>query len=279
MRTQTSPAGRLIVVTPKYLLVPAQLETRAEKELSAIQAATVDDHNVFSGKLTPLVEPRLPSATRWYLASEPNGDLIYSYLQGHEGPRLETRSEFNTGSVYIDQIEKTVLYGVARELHHPEALDAYIDEYRRETARQRAEAGSRRAELERQHQSACDALSRLVEAVAAGAMPLDMVKAKSSQLIAESDRLTAELELAEREAPQEIALDLKAMTSFERTLRALGSRLDASDGEPSPETEKLGAKLRALIASVTVVPGVLSRVWVVGKIAALIGHRCRRALL
>jgi HK97 family phage prohead protease len=100
MRKQTSPAGRKIGVAPKWLLLPPDLETKGEKELSAIQAATVDDHNPFAGKLSIIVEPRFSSATRWYIVGANAPDLIWAYLAGQqEGPRLETRVAWNPEGV------------------------------------------------------------------------------------------------------------------------------------------------------------------------------------
>lgn len=96
MRTQTGLAGRRINVSPKFLVVPPELETDAEKLLAAIQPAQSGDVNPFSGKLNLLVEARLSSATRWYVAADPTviEGLEYSYLQGEEGPQIETRAGF-----------------------------------------------------------------------------------------------------------------------------------------------------------------------------------------
>lgn len=96
MRTQTGLAGRRINVSPKFLVVPPELETDAEKLLAAIQPAQSGDVNPFSGKLNLLVEARLSSATRWYVAADPMviEGLEYSYLQGEEGPQIETRAGF-----------------------------------------------------------------------------------------------------------------------------------------------------------------------------------------
>ena len=38
MRKQTGPSGGLIAVTPRYVLIPPDMETATEKVLSAIQA-------------------------------------------------------------------------------------------------------------------------------------------------------------------------------------------------------------------------------------------------
>ena len=42
MRKQTDPSGMLIAATPKYLLVPSDLETAAQKLLTSIQAVETD---------------------------------------------------------------------------------------------------------------------------------------------------------------------------------------------------------------------------------------------
>lgn len=96
MRRQKGLAGRPINVRPRFLVVPPELELIAEQVLAAIQPTTTDDVNPFGGKLELLVETRLSSATRWYLVSDPatTEGLEYSYLQGEEGPQIETKQGF-----------------------------------------------------------------------------------------------------------------------------------------------------------------------------------------
>jgi hypothetical protein len=79
----------LIAATPKYLLVPPQLETLGEKVVSSIQATATADVNTFSF-LSLIVEPRLTSATAWYLVGDPAtiDGLEFAYLAGEEGPQL-----------------------------------------------------------------------------------------------------------------------------------------------------------------------------------------------
>jgi len=104
MRTQTGlDEDRLIRVTPKYLLVPPALETAAEKWLATIAAAKVDDVNPFSNSLTLVVEPRLKSATRWYVTADPSevDGLEYAYLAGGEGPQVESKSGWDVDGVEI----------------------------------------------------------------------------------------------------------------------------------------------------------------------------------
>ncbi|MBO6717903.1 MAG: Mu-like prophage major head subunit gpT family protein [Rhizobiaceae bacterium] len=103
MRKQVGLAGELISVTPKFLLVPSELETIAEKLLATLAAAKMDDVNPFSKSLGLVVEPRLTSATAWYVSAatgEIDG-LEYAYLEGYEGPVIESRAGFDIDGVEI----------------------------------------------------------------------------------------------------------------------------------------------------------------------------------
>jgi hypothetical protein len=100
MRKQTGQGGGLISVTPRFLLVPSELETSSEKLLTAIQAAQTSDVNPFS-KLSLIVEPRLTSTTRWWLVAdkaEVDG-LEYAHLSGAPGPQTESRTGFTVDGV------------------------------------------------------------------------------------------------------------------------------------------------------------------------------------
>lgn len=101
MRKQKGLAGRPINVTPKFLIVPPELETSANRLLALIHPTTSDDVNPFASSLVLLVEARLTSATRWYVAADPAiiEGLEYSYLQGEEGPQVETRAGFEVDGI------------------------------------------------------------------------------------------------------------------------------------------------------------------------------------
>lgn len=97
-----------INATPKYLLVPAALETTAEKYLSTIYPAQASNVNPFGGtnKLELVVDPRLDSAisaTAWYLFADPAvlPVIEYAYLAGFEGVQIETRNGFDVDGVEI----------------------------------------------------------------------------------------------------------------------------------------------------------------------------------
>jgi hypothetical protein len=103
LRTQNGSDGRIIRVTPKNLLVPPALETVAEKWLATIAPATAADVNPFSGAMSLVVEPRLSSATRWYVTADPGeiDGLEFAYLSGNEGPQVESRSGWDVDGVEI----------------------------------------------------------------------------------------------------------------------------------------------------------------------------------
>lgn len=91
MRRQTSIEGdRKNGVVPEVLLVGPELETTAEQIVSEIQAATVDEVNVFSKKLKVAVEDRL-DGTGWFLFGSPSSRpvLTHAYLDGYPGPQVE----------------------------------------------------------------------------------------------------------------------------------------------------------------------------------------------
>jgi HK97 family phage prohead protease len=103
MRRQTGLSGKPINVTPKFVLVPPELETKGEQILAAIQPAKAEDVNPFGGKMELLVEARLASATRWYVVADPAqiDGLEYAYLQGEEGPQIETRAGFEVDGLEV----------------------------------------------------------------------------------------------------------------------------------------------------------------------------------
>ena len=103
LRTQKGIEDRTIRVTPRNLLVPPALETTAEKWLASIAPATAADVNPFSGALSLVVEPRLSSASRWYVTADPGeiDGLEFAYLSGAEGPQVESRSGWDVDGVEI----------------------------------------------------------------------------------------------------------------------------------------------------------------------------------
>lgn len=100
MRVQTGPEARPLNLAPKYLVVPATLESLAEQYTSgAYTAALASSINPFAtggrNALTPIAEPRLDanSTKAWYLFADPAqiDTIEYAYLEGDEGVFLESR--------------------------------------------------------------------------------------------------------------------------------------------------------------------------------------------
>ena len=102
---QLSPEKEVLALTPKFLVVPVELETAARKILSGITAHTTGDVNVFANSLQLIVEPRLSmgagSATAWYIAADPAmvEGLMYAYLNGNSVLYTETRTNFEDDSI------------------------------------------------------------------------------------------------------------------------------------------------------------------------------------
>ncbi len=102
MRRQTGLSGEPIAATPRYLLVPPELEDAAMQLVATITPNTVDDVNVNSA-LSVVVEPRLTSTTAYYVVAPPAeiDGLEFAYLEGAPGPQIETRAGFEVDGVQI----------------------------------------------------------------------------------------------------------------------------------------------------------------------------------
>ncbi len=108
MRTQKKLDGKTpINLAPSFLMVPAALETTAQKFLASIMPSAAGSVNPFANSMELLVEPRLDAASEaaWYGSADPNriDTIEYCYLEGEEGAYFETRSGFD-----VDGIEAKV---------------------------------------------------------------------------------------------------------------------------------------------------------------------------
>lgn len=92
-------------LTPKYLIVPPSLETKAAQYTSQITPATAANQNPFSGLLEVVAEPRLEdnSATAWYMAASNSliDIVVYAFLEGQTGPTIEQRVGFDVDGLEI----------------------------------------------------------------------------------------------------------------------------------------------------------------------------------
>lgn len=99
MRKQKDLDGEtLLNIALKYLVVPSELETATEVLTgNYVSANAAAEANPFAGKVVPLVEPRLTSATAWYGFADPAQQpaLEYAYLNGERGPQTESKEGWN----------------------------------------------------------------------------------------------------------------------------------------------------------------------------------------
>lgn len=87
----------IISAAPRFVVVGAGFETLAEQVLASIQPNKADDVNPFSGALSLLVEPRLPS-TAWYVFSDPGrlASLQFAYLAAAQGVQIQQTEAWDT---------------------------------------------------------------------------------------------------------------------------------------------------------------------------------------
>jgi len=106
MRKQKTPKGVYMNLRPRFLVVPAALETIATQFVSqAYVAAQSSNINPFAGALEVITDARLDdnSATAWYLMADNSSiDTIeYAYLEGNNGVYIETRQGFDVDGMEI----------------------------------------------------------------------------------------------------------------------------------------------------------------------------------
>ena len=97
LRNQKDIADNRINLRPRFMIVPAALETTAQKFLTGVNPTATQDVNVFANSLGLIVEPRLDDASEliYYVTADPAQiDMIaHGYLQGEQGPQVETVAE------------------------------------------------------------------------------------------------------------------------------------------------------------------------------------------
>lgn len=115
MRKQTALApsatesGSVLNIEPRYLAVPAELETVALQYTQ--QTAVITDpanQNVWANTMMPIIEPRLATLSGgavegWYLFADPAriDTIEFAYLDGEQGPQVFQEDDFDTDSVKL----------------------------------------------------------------------------------------------------------------------------------------------------------------------------------
>jgi hypothetical protein len=98
MRNQKDFTGKNpLYVVPRYILLPTTLETTFEVFNAPITPTQTSNTNPFTGKLTPIVEPRLDQngangTVEYYIVGEyPGVDrVVFGGLEGEGGPTIES---------------------------------------------------------------------------------------------------------------------------------------------------------------------------------------------
>ncbi len=113
MRKQTTQklgAGRRLLITPKYLMIPADLETTAEQiQQSEKQTGTANnDINPYKGKFEIIMVPDWTDTNNWALVGDPTTwPGIYDIrVRGYEVPQVFTAGDESSGAVFTNDTWK-----------------------------------------------------------------------------------------------------------------------------------------------------------------------------
>ena len=113
MRRQKGITGEATLnITPKYLVVPPELEMTAYQivnSTAAVDGVNSGVANPYKGRLIVVTDAELTDPDAWYLVADAtqHDTIDVTYLNGVETPRLETRQGFE-----VDGIEYKVAFDV-----------------------------------------------------------------------------------------------------------------------------------------------------------------------
>lgn len=105
MRMQKNGAGAVLNIPPRFLLVPVELEDKANQLIRSTSLPEAQNSGVFNpynDALTVITEPRLDaeSLKAWYMLAGQGEDTIeVAYLDGIETPYLEQQQGFTVDGV------------------------------------------------------------------------------------------------------------------------------------------------------------------------------------
>ncbi len=150
---------------------------------------------------------------------------------------------------YAEAIERVAVEGLKSELRSPEAIAAFVKEYRAERKRLAGEATGKRLKLETRLGEVTRALGRMVDAIcdgsATGATIGDRMK------VAEAEKAGIEVELAAALPPDVVELHPRAVDRYLSLIQDLSGTLHEGGGV---STGSAASAFRNLVESVTVHP-------------------------
>nr|WP_083992253.1 recombinase family protein [Bradyrhizobium embrapense] len=184
----------------------------------------------------------------------------------------ESGSCSNRKIIYLRDIERLVLSGMAEELKDPQLIETYVRNYNSERERLAGHAVAVRARLEAKRDRIEGERQRNIDLVINYVISEKDAKQRIAEL--KEERLRVESELAAlEEAPVPVALHPATLDRYISTVNAL-AEIMASHTEAKDDRGSLINDFRALVHSVTVHPKGPREgfeIEVKGKLAALIG--------
>lgn len=184
----------------------------------------------------------------------------------------ESGSCLNRRVIYLRDIERLVLGGMAEELRDPRLIETYVRSYNSERERLAGNAAAVRLRLEAKRDRIEGERQRNIDLVIKYVISEEDAKQRIAELKEERLRVEAELAALE-EAPVPIALHPATLDRYIETVNGLAETL-AGHASAKDDRGSLIADFRALVHSVTVHPkGPWEgfEVEVKGKLAALVG--------
>jgi site-specific DNA recombinase len=184
----------------------------------------------------------------------------------------ESGSCSNRRIIYLRDIERLVLSGMAEELKDPRLIEAYVRKYNSERERLAGDAVATRKRLEAKRDRIEGERQRNIDLVIKYVISEEDAKQRIAEL--KEERLGVEAELAAlEEAPVPIALHPATLDRYIETVNSLAETMAGHAGADD-DRGFLISDFRALVHSVTVHPKAAWKgfeVEVKGKLAALVG--------
>jgi len=102
LRKMTGLDGMKLNIQPKFLVCGPDTELSARQVLAAITPSKAGDVNPWAGQLELVVDANI-TGNRWHVLADPMQvpSLVYGYVQGAEGPQIQTEIDFDTRGVRV----------------------------------------------------------------------------------------------------------------------------------------------------------------------------------